>query len=429
MSAGLSLDELDLHESLGDPVLRSIGFLNEVMGRYPEATSFAPGAPNPAFVDTFDHEPYVRTFLDHVRRRGSLSDTEARRLLFEYGPSRGLINDIIATAFATDHDVDCSPRAIVVTVGAQEAMFLALRALTKANDLLAVANPCFPGIVGAARLLDVSTVPVQDTAAGLDLEQLRATCVAARAHGNRLRACYVAPDYANPGGGRMSLADRRNLLALAEEEDFLLLEDNAYGFIADTEDELPPLKAIDHSHRVVHIGTFAKIGVPGTRVGFAIADQPVHGRGVLADELADLKSMVTVNTSPLCQAVVGGLILSHGGSLRRLGQVKGALYRRNLELLLDALDRHLTPAPTGVTWERPRGGFFVRVWLPVPADTALLEISAARYGVLWTPMSNFYLDQSGDNVLRLSCSYLDPGSIDAGITRFATFLREQAAEH
>jgi hypothetical protein len=219
------------------------------------------------------------------------------------------------------------------------------------------------------------------------------------------------------------LVDRWNLLALAEEEDFLVLEDNVYGFTVDIVDELPPLKAIGHFHRVVHIGTFAKIVVPGTRVGFAIADQPVHDRGVLAD----LKSMVTVNTSPLCRAVVGGLLLSPGGSLRRLGQDKGALYRHNLELLLDALYRHLTPAPTGITWERPRGGFFVQVRLPSRSTPRYSRSPPCGTACCGPNVDVLPRPGSGNRVLRLSCSYLDPVSIDTGIGRFATFLREQTA--
>lgn len=73
-------------------------------------------------------------------------------------------------------------------------------------------------------------------------------------------------------------------------------------------------------------------------------------------------------------------------------------------------------------WQRPAGGFFVRMRLPVPVDTALLELSAARYGVLWTPMSPFWIGGGGDNELRLSCSYLTPERIREGATRLARFL-------
>ncbi|MEW2620508.1 PLP-dependent aminotransferase family protein [Streptomyces sp. NPDC048106] len=421
-----------LHGSVQAPVLGSISFLNEVMGRHPGAISFAPGAPHPDTLPEADIQRHTDRFLDHVVARGS-SPEQARRLLFEYGPSRGLINDIVAEALRRDHGVDVPPESYVITVGAQEAMLLVLRALFRSSeDVLAVAHPCFVGITGAARLLDIDVVGVAETADGLDLDALERACGQARAAGRTLRALYVAPDYSNPGGSRMSLDCRRRLLALAAREDLLILEDNAYGFTAAAGAALPSLKALDTERRVIHIGTFAKTAFPGARVGFVVADQRVGGSAPgegperLADVLATLKSMVTVNTSPLSQAVIGGMLLEHGGSLDALSRAKSALYQRNLRLLLAALDRHLgEAAPAGIRWNRPDGGFFVRVRLPVPADTALLEVSAADYGVLWTPMRQFYLDGTGDHQLRLSCSYLDPDEIEEGVRRLALFLTKE----
>ncbi|WP_327279929.1 PLP-dependent aminotransferase family protein [Streptomyces sp. NBC_00597] len=419
-----------LHSSLRAPVLGSIGFLNEVMGRFPDAISFAPGAPHPETLPDPDLQHYTDRFLDHLVELGA-SPERARRTLFEYGPSRGLINDIISDALRRDHALDTSPDDLVVTVGAQEGMLLVLRALFgSAQDVLAVADPCFVGITGAARLLDVDVVPVAETPRGLDLDGLERSCREARRAGRAVRALYVAPDFSNPGGGRMPLDCRHRLLELAEREDFLVLEDNAYGFTAGTDDGLPLLKALDTARRVIHIGTFAKVAFPGARIGYVVADQPVAAPGggtlPLAAELATLKTMVTVNTSPLPQAVIGGMLLEHGGSLTALSRRKSELYQRNLGCLAQALDRHLTGAVgPGVHWNRPEGGFFIRVHLPVRADAALLEVSAAKYGVLWTPMEHFYVGGGGEQQIRLSCSYLDPGEIDEGVRRLSAFLTKE----
>ncbi|MFE7754013.1 PLP-dependent aminotransferase family protein [Streptomyces sp. NPDC057418] len=431
----LELQQSDLHSAFGDPVLGSISFLNEIMSRYPDAISFAPGAPHLAFLDDLDVARHVDTWIAHQVAERALSREQARSLLYEYGPSRGLINELVADALRRDHGIEAGPDAVVVTVGAQEAMLLTLHALcARPGDLLAVVDPCFVGIRGAARLLNVPVVCVDEAEDGVDVDALRAQCRAARSQGGRIRALYVSPDYSNPSGSLTSLTARRRLLALAEQEDLLLLEDGAYGFTAPPGEEIPPLKALDTEGRVVYLGTFAKVCLPGTRVGYVVADQAIRtddgSQRLLADELAVSKSMVTVNTSPICQAVVGGMLLEHGGSLKALAQRKSELYRRNLALLLDALDRHLPPeagqAP-GVSWSRPAGGFFVRMRLPMSADTALLETSASQHGVLWTPMSHFYASGKGDNELRLSCSYLEPDRIEEGTARLAGFLRQEVA--
>jgi (S)-3,5-dihydroxyphenylglycine transaminase len=426
----LELNLQNLHAALQDPILNIPVFHTEIMNRYPKAISFAPGAPNLDFAKDFTPADYIARFVKHLRDDRGLTAQQASNLLYEYGPSRGIINELVAEALRRDLGVDVAARSVVITVGAQEAMLLVLRALRRdAEDLIAVVNPCFIGFSGAARLLDVELVPVEETADGPDLDQLACACRQARAAGRRIRALYVAPDYSNPAGTLMDRGARERLLDLAAQEDLLLIEDNTYGFTVAPGAEVPAIKALDRDRRVILIGTFAKICLPGARVGLVVADQPVGPQGggrVLADELAKLKGVITLNTPAVSQAVIGGMLLEHGGSIARTGAEKSALYRRNLNVMLDALDRHLGDGeglPGGISWNRPSGGFFIRMRLPVRADAKLLESCAARYQVLWTPMSQFFLDGKGTNEIRLSCSYLDTEQIEEGVRRLAAFLR------
>jgi len=430
--ARIELQRELLHASLRDPVIDQINFLNEVMDRYPDAISFAPGAPNTRFFAEIDIAGAIARYTRYLIEEKGFDQAAVRRHLYQYGPARGQINELIARALRRDESIDVAPDAVVITVGAQEGMLLALRALcSSADDQLAIVNPFFVGIAGAASVLGIETVPVGESEAGVDLDQLAAACRTARQRGKRVRALYVAPDFSNPSGTRLELAARHRLLEAAAQHDIILIEDNAYAFTAAPDDRLPTLKAIDAGGRVIYLGTFAKLCFPGARVGFAVADQMVRdrtgARRLLADELASIKSMVTVNTSPICQAIIGGMLLAHDRSLAALGRHKGLLYRDNLQLLLDALERHLgvgSNFPYRLSWNAPRGGFFVLMRLPVRVDEELVRLSAAQYGVLWTPMANFYLDDSGSDQLRLACSYLSPEQIDEGVRRLALFLQD-----
>ncbi|CAM3365852.1 PLP-dependent aminotransferase family protein [Kibdelosporangium persicum] len=420
----------DLHAAVADPVLSSMNFLNEVMDRYPDAISMAPGAPHESFFADMDIGRYVGAFSRHLESRG-LGEAAIRRVLYQYGPSRGQINDIIAEALRRDEGLDVRPESLVITVGAQEAIFLTLRVLHREpGDAIAVVDPCYPGVLGAARLLDIPVVPVAGTADGFDLDQLRQVGVAYRQRGRRVRTLYVAPDFANPGGARIPLPARRMLLDEADRLDLTIIEDNTYGFTAAADDRLPSLKSLDERGRVVHVGTFAKICLPGARVGYLIADQQVHGTTtahLLADDITSAKSMITVNTSPISQALIAGMLLEHGGSLLSVASAKARLYRRNLTVLLESMDRHIDRS-TGISWNEPDGGFFVRLRLPVPVDDALLERCARGYGVIWTPMRHFHLGTGGDNQLRLSCSSLSEAQIEEGVLRLAGFLRDVTEE-
>lgn len=431
MGVPVTLSQESLPAFLKRPVITSMNFLNEVANRYPDAISFAPGRPNERFLTDIDLARNLDSYTHYLRADLGLTDEGVRRTLLQYGPAAGIITELTAAMLRQDEGIDVPPGAVVMTVGCQEAMFIALRALCpEPDDVAFIADPGYLGFVGAAHVLGVSLVPVRETSAGFDTDELTRAIAAARADGRRPRVLYVIPDFANPSGQVMPLAQRHELLALAERENILLLEDNPYGFTAGDR-HLPTLKALDTSRRVVYLGTFAKVCVPGTRVGYVVADQLVTGEDIephyLAEDLATIKSMVTLNTSPIDQAVIGGILVEHGGTLAPLIEPRSAFYRDNLRVLMDCLEREFgTGEASAVRWNDPPGGFFAVLTVPFVADAEALTVCAEKHGVLWTPMSYFY-QRGGHHQLRLSVSYLEPDRIAEGVRRLAGFVAEQAA--
>lgn len=431
----------DLHSSLSDPLLDAMTFLNEVTARYPDAISFAPGRPYEGFFEAERVHEYLDTYIKYLHEERGFDDAEIRTALFQYGRTKGVIHDLIAKTVANDEAIEIAPDAVVVTVGAQEGMLLALRALFAGpQDVLLVSSPCYIGITGAARMLDIEFVPVPEAddtngPGGPDPDALRAVAQAVRAEGKRPRAFYVVPDFANPSGTSMSVDARHRLLAAAQGEDIFVLEDNPYSFFAHDRMPRPTLKSLDDDGRVIYLGSFAKTCFPGARLGYVLADQPVVAangrRTLLADELAKLKSMTTVNTSSLSQAVIGGMLISHGLRLREANAQATGFYSESMRTLLTELDRCL-PLPLrsrlGIRWNAPEGGFFAMMTVPFVADDAAMERCARESGVLWTPMAGFYPGGGGERRLRLSCSYLTPDVIEEGVRRLAGFILRASAE-
>lgn len=423
------LSRADLHVSVSDPASASMNFLNEVAARFPDAVSLAAGRPYEGFHTPEDVHRYLRTYLDHLDLPPHLKN----RQLLQYGRTNGLVGELIARMLDRDEGVVVPARAVMVTAGAQEAMVVALRGLcARPDDVVLAVDPGYVGLTGAARLLGVEVVPVPEGPAGLDPEAVLATARAVRSSGRRPRALYLVPDFANPSGASLPLAARRRLLEVAAEADLLVLEDDPYGLFGLDERPRTTLKALDTERRVLYLGSFAKTCFPGARVGFLVADQVVaDGRGghaLLAEELSTVKSLLTVNTSPIAQAVVGGFLLEHGCSLRTAVRARAAHYRRSLRTLLTALDRAFADRPD-VRWNTPAGGFFVVLRTPLVADEALLEVSGRDYGVLWTPMSFFHTDPTAPaarHALRLSCSALEPPEIEEGVRRLARLLTDRA---
>ncbi len=423
-----------LHGSLLDPALESMNFLNEIASRYPAAISFASGRPTEAYFDVALIHQYLDVFCRYLRDDLGYSQAELNRTLFQYGRTKGIINELIARYLLTDEGITADPDSIIVTVGYQEAMFAVARALrADERDVLLSVWPAYVGMTGAARLADLPVWPVRSGPEGVDLDDLCGQVARARKAGRRARACYVMPDFANPSGVSMTVTTRRALLATAAREGLLLIEDNPYGTFH-SGDHLPTLKALDTSRQVIYLGSFAKTGFPGARIGYAVADQRVSdgagGVSPLADYLSRIKSMVTVNTPPVAQAVVGGKLLGCEFSLAKANERETAAYLSNMRQLLAGLASRF-PAPADgqrqVTWNTPTGGFFAVVTLPFPADDELMELSAREYGVLWTPMSHFYAGEGGSHQARLACSQLTPELIDSGLDRFAALVTDRLA--
>lgn len=424
----LKIDELS--RSVTAPMSESINLLNEVALDFPDAISFAAGRPYEGDFDLDLIHHYLDTYYAHSVDRQGGDEAAARREILQYGRTKGIINDLVAENLRVDEGISVDPGSIVVTVGCQEALTTTLMTLRReeSDAVLAVA-PCYVGLYGAAELAGIKVLEVGSGRHGVDFDELATTVREARAAGVRPKALYVIPDFSNPSGIRMSRADRDSLMRLARELEILIIEDNPYGIFDDGE-TLPTLKSIDRHQQVIYLGTYAKTGIPGARVGFVVADQelalPEGRRGLLADQISKIKGMVTVNTSPIAQAIIGGKLLTDGFDLRRSNRAVVDVYRRNRKHLLGCLaERFPSQGSSGVSWNEPTGGLFCLVTLPFPAGDDLLRVSAEEFGVLWTPLHHFYADGRPRREIRLSFSSLTEHQISEGIARLAAFVADQ----
>lgn len=419
---------LRLSAAFEDPLLDVMNFLNEVVQRYPRAVSFAPGRPAE---ELFDVEGSLGAIPRFVAWRAERRGTDARaiyRELGQYGATNGILKELIAAQLASDEGIRIDPESIVVTCGCQEAMALLLLTLFQpGRDVLLASDPTYIGITGLARIMNIEVMPVAMGPDGLEPAAVKAAIERVRAAGGVPRALYDIPDFNNPMGTTMPVAVRRAMLDLLRHEDVLLFEDNPYGMFAYDGAPQRTIKSLDESAGVIYLGSFSKTLFPGLRVGYLLADQQVVGpdgkRRPLSGELAKVKSLTTVNTPPLMQAMAGGLLLEAGGSLRVLVDEKLPHYKANRDAMLAALESEL--AGTGVTWNRPAGGYFLTLDLPFDFGEEELDLCARDYGVICCPMRFFALAPGRERQVRFSFSYVTPEQIGQGVGAFARFVRDR----
>lgn len=424
----VSTDSLNL--ALRDEKIQVMNFLNEIANDYPQAISFAPGRPLEEFFDVESALTLVGDFVayDQQRKAGGRGGYSS---LGQYGRTNGLIGELIAKLLHNDERISVSPEDVVVTVGCQEAMCLCLMVLcANPGDVALIADPAYIGISGAARVLGIEIASVACNDDGLDLAALERQLAHIRNAGKRARLLYLSPDFANPTGVTTGQAQRQRLLEFTRDNGIFVLEDHAYSYFHFDEARHPPLKSLPGSEHVIYLGSFSKSIFPGLRLGFIAADQRVGSEGVaqssLTAEISKAKSLLTVNTSPICQAIAGSLLINQECSLRTYVEPRRKALQRNRDAMIECLEEYFPSDESwceGIRWNRPEGGFFLTLTLPFEVSDDDLVVSARQYGVLWTPMSYFYIDRSVSNQIRLSFSYVTADQVRAGISALAQMIK------
>jgi DNA-binding transcriptional MocR family regulator len=158
-----------------------------------------------------------------------------------------------------------APEDVLPTNGCIEALNLALRAVARPGDTVAVESPTFYGLLQVLeslgmRALEIPTSPQT----GLSIEALE---LALRAY-ERIRAVVVVPHLQNPLGSVMPDAHKARLVRLCRDHDVALIEDDTYTELLDAEGTPRALKSFDEDGGVIHCASLHKVLAPGLRLGW-----------------------------------------------------------------------------------------------------------------------------------------------------------------
>lgn len=396
-----------------------MNFLNEVAEQYPAAVSLAAGRPGKSLFNGTTLES-IHQWIAAFCGESPLSS------LLQYGRTAGLVHELVAQQISNDDGVRTGGQRTIVTAGCQEALALCVPELcTDADDVLLVRNPTYIGITGAAAATSVRLYPLDNQIAGIDV-QIEAAVTHLKTTGRRARALYLVPDFDNPTGEVMALQERRAVLAACARHRIIVLEDNPYGMYCYEGESIPPLATLDDVGCVIYLSTYSKTIAPGVRVGAITLPETLFGeraaRSLLFNAIAERKSFITVNTSSLCQAMVGGLLMEHGCSLRTWLRpaIEACLSSRDAMLaqLADCFPAESLP----VSWNRPAGGFFLCLDVPIRFDAQTVAECATEEGVIVLPMAFFAFDASQNQRIRLAFSAVEPDRIRQGVTALSRFI-------
>ena len=281
-----------------------------------------------------------------------------------------------------------TPDDVVVTDGAQEAVLIGLRAVTRPGDTVAIETPTYWGLLETLHALGLRAVEIATD----PLEGICPIDLAAAIEREPIAAVVLQPSFGNPLGQNMPAEARRRIVDLLAEHEIPLIEDDVYGELGHEGARPRACKAYDTEGGVLLCSSFSKTLAPGYRIGWI-----APGRFVNAARRLKLAHNVATAT-PLQMAVTA--YLESGGfdrHLRRLRRTYRDLVTRFAAAVGEAF-------PDGTRVSRPTGGHVLWVEMPEGYDALALHERALAAGIGTMPGPAMSASGRFVNCLRVNCA-------------------------
>ena len=350
--------------------------------------------------------PAAVTFpTEAIKRLSSLVLDKYGPKALQYGATQGVPE--LRQAIAARYGVPVS--RVQITTSSQQGIDVCSRVFLDPGDIVLANNPVYLGALQSFRAYRAQVLPL----AGED-RSVRGTQKPCRPHRteDKTKFIYVIPDFNNPSGETMTLAEREALVAFARENDLLIVEDSPYRELRYSGEAVPTIYSLA-PERTLHLGSFSKILAPGFRLGWIIGPEPLLEQIYICKQALDL-------CPPVFDQYIAAEYISSGELDRNLvGTI--AEYRRRRDKMLGLLDRYM---PAGTSWTRPEGGLFLFLTLPEGIDTVALYDEALTAGVAYVAGSFFYTDGSHRNTMRLNFSFIDEAKMEPGLRLLADLIRK-----
>jgi 2-aminoadipate transaminase len=368
----------------------------------PEVISFAGGLPDP---NLFPIEELELIAVKVLRENGK----EA----LQYATTEGYrpLRDKIAARMNRTLGTNWTDENILITSGSQQGLDLTGKAFLDEGDVVFCESPSYLGAIQAYKAYSPEFIEVPTDEEGMDIDTFKQLLLTT----NRAKLVYIIPDFQNPTGRSWSLERRKQLIALANEFDLIVIEDNPYGELRFEGAAIPSVQSLDTEGRVIHLGTFSKTFCPGLRIGWSAADSSILAKLIMLKQATDLQA------STISQRQLDAYLEVYDLD-EQIGRIIH-VYRQRRDTMIEALKREM---PEDVTFTVPSGGLFTWVELPPELNARDLLILCLEHNVAFVPGGSFYPNGGHENTMRLNYSNMDEERIIEGIRRLGMVLKEYA---
>lgn len=354
-----------------------------------QGTNFASATPTPDIFPVADFKRLLNTVLDRDGGH-AFGYLESQGWL----PLRQALVDYLA-----EGGINTAVDNIHIISGAQQGIDLAAKTLINQGDEIFVESPTYYGALASFQSRGAKIIPIPLEKDGPDLGALTQKL---RKHKPKL--FYVMPNFQNPTGYSYSRQKKQQLLELAKQHRFFVVEDDYLSELSFSGRLHSPLRAMDGEGSVVYIKSFSKILMPGLRLGLMVTPPQLN------QPLGSAKQFSDISSSGLLQRTLDLYLREHTWQkhLACMRDIYGARY----QLVVKAMQQHL---PEQVTYTLPGGG--LHLWLKLPDAITGDELYKAclQHDVLITPGSYFTPGSRYNHYVRLSFAAVHAEEIEPGM--------------
>ena len=329
-------------------------------------------------------KPAAKTL--HRAMKRVMARAEERSLGYAVTQGEPSLRRQIAYHYLDQAGIQVEPEQIAITNGGQEALLLALQAVAAPGDVIAVETPTYHGLLELIDSLGMLAVEVETCPEeGVVLAELRRTL-----EQHSVKACMFSTTLSNPLGVTMPENDRRRLVAILEEFDTVLIEDDVYGDLRFDGVRPVPAQFLSNDARIITCGSFSKTAAPGYRIGWLVTEH-------FMDEVTRLKRAFSCSSGLLQQLTLADFLAS-GDYVRHLKTLRPVL-KRNAERMSAMVAEHF---PAATKTSKPAGASVLWLELPENIDAEDLFDDAIDAGISIAPGQVFSPSDRYNNFLRLS---------------------------
>ena len=374
----------------------------------PDVISFAGGLPAP---DSFPLEE-LKSIANEI------FETEGPKAL-QYGTTEGdpQLRQILVDRYRKQ-GLDIDLKNLIIITSSQQGLDLIPKIFINPGDKIICGLPSYLGGISSFKSYGAELIGIKFDEKGMRADLLEQKLAEMKINGEKPKFIYIIPDFQNPAGITMPKERRIEILEIAEKYDILIVEDSPYREIRFEGEAQPMLYQLDKSNRVITLGTFSKILVPGFRLGWAIGHEDIIDKMVMAKQSTDL-------CSPTILQRMTAKYYEKGYFDKNLSKVID-MYREKRDIMLNAFKEYM---PEGVTWTEPEGGLFLFITLPEYMDAEELFHIAIKENVAFVLGTVFHCDGSGKNTMRINFSYASKENNIEGVKRLANAIKKMINAH